>query len=76
MKIRHLDSTFSIFILCMLFQHIHDDIIKVLWGLLLSHGPVVNLPVIGGQVDQSVIQHQLLLIHLGQKLLCKTACKQ
>lgn len=74
MKIRHSYSAFSVFILGMKFKHIHDDIVKIFWGFFLLHSPVVNLPVIGGKVDQPVIVSQLLFIHLWEELLGKASC--
>ena len=35
-------------------EHIHDDIVELLGGRLVLGGPVVDLPVVGRQVNQSI----------------------
>lgn len=39
-------------------------------------GPVVNVPVVAGLVDEPVVEVQLLLAHAVQVLLCKEAGKR
>ena len=49
-------------------EHVHDGVVELLRGLLVADGPVVNVPVVGGQVDQPVVEGQLLLVEVGEVL--------
>ena len=41
---------------------------ELLEGLLVADGPVVNVPVVGGQVNQAVVEGQLLVVEVGEVL--------
>lgn len=37
----------------------------------MANGPVVDVPIVGGKVNQSVVQSQLLVVEVGEVLFCK-----
>ena len=57
----------------MLLQHVHYNVVKIIRGLLLPHRPVEDLPIIGGQVDQPIIEGQLLVVKGAEVFGCKGA---
>ena len=66
-----MDSLFSVCVLGMFLQQIHDLIVKLFRGLLVTGHPVVDLPVIGGQVDEAVILAKQIDVQLTEKKVCK-----
>ena len=52
----------------MLLEQVHDLVVELLRGLFVADGPVVNVPVVGGQVDQAVVEGQLLVVEVGEVL--------
>ena len=52
----------------MLLEQVHDLVVELLRGLFVADGPVVNVPVVGGQVDQAIVVSQLLGVEVGKVL--------
>ena len=71
MEVRHPDPALPVLVLGVLLEQVHDLVVKLLGGLLVADGPVVDVPVVGGKVDQSVVQRQLLVVKVSKVLLCE-----
>ena len=67
-EVWHPDPALPILVLGVLLEHVHDGVVELFRGLLLAGGPLENIPVVGGQVDQAVVEGQLLVVEVRQVL--------
>ena len=68
MQVRHPDPALPVLVPGVLLEQVHDLVVELLRGLFVADGPVVNVPVVGGQVDQAVVVSQLLGVEVGKVL--------
>ena len=67
-QVWHPDPALPVLVLGVLLEQVHDRAVELLRGLLVADGPVVNVPVVGGKVDQAVVEGQLLVVEVGKVL--------
>merc|ERR1719322_2324516 len=70
-EVRHPDPALPVLVLGVLLEQVHDLVVELLGGLLVADGPVVDVPVVGGKVDQPVVQGQLLVVKVRRYFLAK-----
>ena len=68
MQVWHPDPALPVLVPGVLLEQVHDLVVELLRGLFVADGPVVNVPVVGGQVDQAVVVSQLLGVEVGKVL--------
>ena len=59
-QIRQVDSRLAVGVLGVGLQQVHDVVVELLRRLLGSGDPVVDLPVVGGQVDEAIVLAKLI----------------
>lgn len=76
-EIWQVDPLLAIGILGMALEQVHDVIVELLRGLLGSGDPVVDLPIVRRQVDESVVLGKLICkkIVILLERLTRTSCQ-
>ena len=61
-----MNSLLTIGVLRVLLQHVHHFMVELLRGRPVARDPVVDFPIVGRQVDETIVQTKLLRVHQTQ----------